>query len=102
MAVLKIKDWIKSKSAQFYMAGPNKAIRHKDFQEFVSIEHKEDPKGAKIIYNGRKGMLLEFMSNMILVQIEVRKPNYREMPDMEFNPENYEVIHVPINHIERR
>lgn len=100
--ILKIKDWIQSKSEQFIMIGPYTAMRYKDCQHFVASGHPVEPEASKILYDGRKGTLLEFMTNMIHVQIEVRKPNFHDLPGMEFNPDNYEIIQVPINNIERR
>jgi len=102
MEILKVKEWKKNRAAQFRMFAPHTAIRIKDEKRFVTSEHPVNPEGSKIWYNERKGTLLEFMDNMILVQIEVRKPNFHDLPGMEFNPDNYEVIHVPINNIERR
>ena len=102
MTILKIKEWKENRAVQFRMFAPHTALRIKDGKVFVSSSHANEPEHSKIWYNERKATLLEFMSNMILVQIEVRKPNFHDLPGMEFNPDNYEVLHVPINNIERR
>jgi len=102
MTILKIKEWKENRAVQFRMFAPHTALRIKDGKVFVSSSHASYPEHSKIWYNERKATLLEFMSNMILVQIEVRKPNFHDLPGMEFNPDNYEVLHVPINNIERR
>jgi len=100
-AIFKIKEWVKRSETQFYMVAPYHAIRKLDDVAFFSIEHPA-AEFSKIWYAGRKGSLLEFMSDYINVQIEVRKSNIKELPEMEFNPDNYEIIYVPIITIGRR
>jgi len=90
MTILKIKEWKENRAVQFRMFAPHTALRIKDGKVFVSSSHASYPEHSKIWYNERKATLLEFMSN------------FHDLPGMEFNPDNYEVLHVPINNIERR
>ena len=90
--VLSVKSWLLNKNPQFKMTGPGQALRLKDNYSF---SNRGDILSL-ISYNGRFGCILEFMSNYVHVQIEVRKAG------APYYSEHYEVIEVPINEIGRR
>ena len=96
--VLSVKSWILNKNPQFKMAGPGQALRLKDNYSF---SNRGDILSI-ISYCGRFGCILEFMSNYVHVQIEVRKADAPYYTGIEFDSEHYEVIEVPINEIGRR
>ena len=76
---------------------PDYAFRIIDGVEFSSIGDERF-----ILYDNREGMILEFMSDYINVQIEVKKPGVVSYQGMEFDTENYEILYVPINDLTRR
>ena len=101
--VLDVKTWKDSKEPQFRIprAGmpiSNRAIRINDNKLFAS----DGSELSRIFFENRIGYILEFMSNYIHVQIEVKKPGVVDFDGMEFDPDNYDVIEVPINDVEPR
>lgn len=96
--VLDVKTWKGSKEAQFRIVAPHKAVRTKDNLLFAS----DGSLISKIYFENRIGHILEFMSNYVHVQIEVKKTWVSDYENMEFDPDNYDVFEVPINDVERR
>ena len=76
---------------------PDYAFRIIDGVEFSSIGDERF-----VLYDNRDGVILEFMSDYINVQIEVKKTGVVSSIGMEFDNENYEILYVPINYLTRR
>ena len=103
--VLDVKTWKDSKGPQFRIPAiggviqmSHRAIRINDNKLFAS----DGSELSRIFFENRIGYILEFMSNYIHVQIEVKKPGVVDFDGMEFDPDNYDVIEVPINDVEPR
>lgn len=96
--VLDVKTWKDLKEPQFRIVAPHKAVRTKDNLLFSS----DGSLISRIYFENRIGHILEFMSNYINVQIEVKKTSVSDYGGMEFDSNNYDVIEVPINDVERR
>ena len=84
--VLDVKTWKDSKEPQFRIVAPHKAVRTKDNLLFAS----DGSLISKIYFENRIGHILEFMSNYVHVQIEVKKTWVSDYENMEFDPDNYD------------
>ncbi len=98
--ILKIKSWIGVQKRQFTMEEPDGflALRIKDNVTFAS----DGSRLSAIYFENRIGHILDFMSDMIYVLIEVKRKDVIDYPGMEFEISNYDFMEVPINDVEPR
>lgn len=91
--VLSVKGWMLRKKPQFKMTGEGRAERLSDKYAFSNLGDIL----SVITYEGRRGIILEFMADYVHVQIEVVKSGV-----LYYNGIEFETIEVPINDLSRR